>query len=161
MPVVRGFHLLAAGKRLAEQAILIVEAIAGRRLADRCHRVEEAGRQAAQAAVTQRRIDLLLQQIGEVDIVAFQHLAHLLIPAEVQQVVAGQTANQELHRDIVYVALAFYRLRRGLGVQQFGERAANGLPPLARGHLFGGNYTNTLPLTRQCSLKLCFVKGRL
>ncbi|MNO98190.1 hypothetical protein D3C76_899290 [compost metagenome] len=67
-----------------------------------------------------------------------QHIADLLIPAEVQQVVAGQTANQEFHRDIVNVALAFDGLHRGLGTQQLGERSADGLPPLAGGHVFGG-----------------------
>lgn len=58
---------------------------------------EEAGCQTSQTAVTQRRINLFFQQIGQVDVVFFQHVTDLLIPAKVQQIVTRQTANQELH----------------------------------------------------------------
>ncbi|MNI75936.1 hypothetical protein D3C73_1321270 [compost metagenome] len=37
MPVVRRFHLLAISKRLTEQAVLVIQAVARRGLADRCH----------------------------------------------------------------------------------------------------------------------------
>ena len=84
MPVIRGFHLLPIGKRLTEQAVLVVEAIPCRRLADSRHRIEEAGCQAPQSTVTQRRIGLFFQQVGQVDIMCFQLIAHLLIPAEVE-----------------------------------------------------------------------------
>ncbi len=97
MPVIRGFHLLAVGKGLTEQAVLIVQTIADRRLAYRRHGVQEAGRQTPQAAVAKRRVDLLFQQVGQVNVVRVQHIAHLLIPAQVKQIVAGQTANQEFH----------------------------------------------------------------
>jgi glucan phosphorylase len=32
-----------------------------------------------------------------------QRVAHALVPAQVEQVVAGQAANQKLHRDVVNV----------------------------------------------------------
>lgn len=80
-----------------EQAILVVETVTGRRLPHRRHGVEEAGCQTSQATVTQRRVSLFFQQIGEVDIVAFQRVADALVPAQVEQVVAGQTTNQKLH----------------------------------------------------------------
>ncbi len=44
---------------------------------------------------------------------SFQHIPNLLIPAEVQQVVAGQTTDQEFHRDVVDVALTFTGFARG------------------------------------------------
>ncbi len=84
MPVVRGFHLLPIGKGLTEQAVLIVEAITRRRLADSRHRIEEAGCQTPQPTVTQRRIDLFFKQIGQVDVMRFKLIAHPLIPAEVE-----------------------------------------------------------------------------
>ena len=97
MPVVRRFHLMAIGKRLTEQAILIVQAIANRRLADGRHGVEETGRQTSQTAVAQRRVNLFFQQVGQVNVVFFKDVTNVLIPAEVQQVVARQAANQEFH----------------------------------------------------------------
>ncbi len=84
MPVIRGFHLLPIGKRLTEQAVLVVETIARRRLTDCRHRIKEAGRQAPQSTVTQRRVDLFFQQIGQVDVMRFQLIAHRLIPAEIE-----------------------------------------------------------------------------
>ena len=88
MPVVRRFHLVAVSKRLTEQAVLVVQAVANRRLADGRHGVKEAGRQASQSAVAQRRINLFFQQVGQVNVVFFKDVTDLLIPAEVQQVVA-------------------------------------------------------------------------
>ncbi|MNV13209.1 hypothetical protein D3C71_1038400 [compost metagenome] len=90
-----------------------------------------------------------------------QHLAHFLIPAKVQQIVAGQASNQKLHRDVVHMTLVFDRLRRWLSAEQFGQRTAHGLPPLMRRHVLCCKQTKTLPLTRQGSLKLSFVEGRL
>ena len=97
MPVVRRFHLMAVSEGLAEQAVLVVQTVADRRLADGRHGVQEAGRQTSQAAVAQRRVNLFFQQVGQVNVVFFQDLTDLLIPAKVQQVVTRQTANQEFH----------------------------------------------------------------
>ena len=137
-PVVRGFHLLAIVKGLAEQTILIVEAVTGRRLPHRRHGVEEAGCQTSQAAVTQRRVCLFFQQIGEVDVVAFQRVADALVPAQVEQVVAGQATNQKLHRDVVNVTLSLRRFRYRLRRQKFRQRSADRAPPLTLCHLGSG-----------------------
>ena len=161
MPVVRRFHLVAVSERLAEQTVLVVQTIANGRLAHGCHGIQEAGCQTSQTAVTQRRINLFFQQIGQVDVVFFQHIANVLIPAKVQQIVTRQTANQELHRNVVDVTLAFHRLRRGLSVQLLCERPAHRLPPLVRRHLVCSMKAKTLPLTRQGSLELSFVESRL
>ena len=77
----------------------------------------------------------LLPAGSQVDVVRFQHITHLLIPAKVQQIVARQAANQEFHRDIVDVTLAFDGLRHGLSIQLLCERPAHRLPPLVRRHL--------------------------
>ena len=161
MPVVRRFHLMPVGKRLTEQAVLVVQTIADRRLADGRHGVKETGCQTSQAAVAQRRVNLFFEQVGQVNVVFFEDVTDVLIPAKVQQVVARQTANQEFHRDIVHVTLAFNRLRHRLSIQLLCERTAHGLPPLVRRHLVCSMKAKTLPLTRQGSLELSFVEGRL
>ena len=161
VPVIWRFHLVTISERLTEQAILIVEAIANGGLANRCHGVKEAGRQATQTTVTESRVNLFFQQVSQVDVVRFQHITHLLIPAKVQQIVARQAANQEFHRDIVDVTLAFDGLRHGLSIQLLCERPAHRLPPLVRRHLVCSMKAKTLPLTRQGSLELSFVEGRL
>ena len=97
MPVVRRFHLMAVSEGLTEQAVLVVQTVTNRRLADGRHGIQETGRQTPQATVAQRRVNLFFQQIGQVNVVFFKNVTNLLIPAEVQQVVARQTANQELH----------------------------------------------------------------
>ena len=97
MPVVRRFHLMAVSEGLTEQAVLVVQTVTNRRLADGRHGIQETGRQTTQATVAQRRVNLFFQQIGQVNVVFFKNVTNLLIPAEVQQVVARQTANQELH----------------------------------------------------------------
>ena len=137
-PVIRRFHLLAISERLAEQAVLVVQAVAGRRLSHGGHRIKETCRQTTEAAVAQARVDFLFQQVGQVNVMRLKLIADLLIPAEVEQVVAGQATNQKLHGDIVYVALSFGRFHYRLSRQQLGQRAAYGAPPLTLGHLGSG-----------------------
>ncbi len=47
VPVIRRFLLLAVAERLAEQTVLVVQSVAGSRLANGGHRIEETGRQPA------------------------------------------------------------------------------------------------------------------
>jgi hypothetical protein len=61
-PVVGRFDLLAVDDALAEHAVLVADAVAHARHAERGHRIEETGREPAQAAVAQRRIGLALGQ---------------------------------------------------------------------------------------------------
>ena len=136
-PVIRRFHLLTVSEGLTEQTVLVVQAVTGRRLADGGHRIQEAGRQTAQAAVAQRRIGLFFQQVGQLDVVRLQRLAHSFIPAQVEQVITGQATDQELHRNVVNVALSFNGFRRRLRRQKLRQRAADRAPPLALGHLCG------------------------
>lgn len=90
MPVVRCFPLLTFDEGLTKQAILIVKTMADGRLAYGRHRVHIAGGQTAQAAVAQRRIHLVLQYIGKVDLITLEHCLDGIVPTEVKQVIAGQ-----------------------------------------------------------------------
>ncbi len=162
MPVVRRFLLLPALERLAEQPVLVVQPIAGRRLPHRRHRVEETGRQAPQPAVAQRRIDLLLQQVGQVDVLLRQRLLDGVVPAQVEQVVPRQPANQKLHRDVVHVALRFGAFaRRRLRGQLLGQRRTDGFPPLMLRHLLCGTEAEPLPLAGKRRQKSILLERRL
>ena len=59
---------------LAEHAVFVADAVAHARHAQRGHRIEEAGRQPAEAAVAQRRVGLALGQRVDVDAEVGQRL---------------------------------------------------------------------------------------
>ena len=65
LPVIRLFVLRALNKMLAKQAVLVVQAIANRRLAGGGHRIEKTGGQPSQTAVAQRRIGFTLQHVTQ------------------------------------------------------------------------------------------------
>ena len=60
------------------------------------HGVEEAGGEAAQAAIAERRIGLVLLERVEVAPKLGQAVLHKVMDAKVQQVVIEQTTDQEL-----------------------------------------------------------------
>src|SRR6266702_7451014 len=61
-PVIRRLDLLAVDNLLTEHAVFVTDAVAEARNAERRHRIEEAGRQPAEAAVAERGVRL---DIGE------------------------------------------------------------------------------------------------
>ena len=65
-PVVRLLLLLAVLDLLAEQAVLVVDAVAVAGHVERGQRIEEAGREPAQPAVAERGVALALFHVGEV-----------------------------------------------------------------------------------------------
>ena len=64
-------------------------------------RIQEAGRQSSQAAVAQSRIRLLVLDRVDVEAQLVEGLLHVLIDAQIQQVVAQGAPDQELHGQIV------------------------------------------------------------
>ncbi len=124
-PVVAGLQprvglldLAAVADRLAEHAELVAHAVAEGRHAEGRHRVEEAGRQPAEAAVAERRIGLVLEQVGQRALAAD---AFLRRRHEVERVerVGERPPHQELHRQVVDAA------------RPAGEVLALGLAPAA------------------------------
>ncbi len=100
-PGVGVLHLPAVLQPLLEDAELIADAVAVARQGQRGHGVEEAGRQAAQAAVAQARIGLVLQQPTQVDaVLQQQHPRHLVLP-QIDQVQRQRPAEQKLRREVV------------------------------------------------------------
>ena len=66
-PVLGKFHLLAVLQHLAKDAVVVSDAVAVRRNPERRHALHEAGGEAAEAAIAQRRVGLELAQPVEVD----------------------------------------------------------------------------------------------
>gem|GEM_PF-5358487 len=83
---------------------------------------------------------------------------HFVIPAKIEQIVAGQTPQQKLHRQIVDVALPVFGWRRWLRRQHFCQHAAQRLPPLLRCHLLGGSEPEMLPLAGERGVETCFIE---
>ena len=100
-PVFRVFLLPAVLDDLPEQAVLVADAVAVSRHRQGCHAFHEAGREATQAAVAERRIRLDLAQPVQIDVQAREGLAHRLDNPEVGQPVEQQAADQELERHVV------------------------------------------------------------
>ena len=103
-PVVRGLHLPAVFKRLAEEAELVAQPVAVQRDVVRGGAVEETGRQTAQAAVAQCHVLHVLKGI-EVNALFGKQLARFLQNAHGQQVVKHHAAHQILRREVESAAV--------------------------------------------------------
>ena len=99
-PVVRLLHLVAIVDVLLEDAVVVADAVADRRQLQRRHRVEEAGREPAQAAVAERGVDLDVAQHVPVQAELLHRLAAGVFQQQVDDVVAHRPADQELEREI-------------------------------------------------------------
>ena len=69
-PVVRLFVLPAVADGLLEDAVFVPQAVTHRRQLHRRHRVEEAGRQPAEAAIAEAGVRFLLEQCRAVDVLS-------------------------------------------------------------------------------------------
>ena len=83
-------------KALVEQPLVVADARAVAAKAQRRDGIEEARRQPSQSAVAQRRLVFLLLDLLERDAPAREQRLRLVKPAEVDQVVAQQLADEEL-----------------------------------------------------------------
>ncbi len=100
-PVVRNLLLEAVFDLLLEHAVMIADAAAVSVIAERRQRIHEAGRKPPEAAISERGIRLLVLERVDVDAELVERLLHIVVRAEVQQVVAERAADQELHRQVV------------------------------------------------------------
>ena len=93
--------LHAAGEGLTEQAEMIPQAHAVTGQVQGGQGIQEAGCQTAQAAVAQRGLRFHLFDVGKLLSRGKQGSAHLVIEAQIDQIVGQQLANQEFGADIV------------------------------------------------------------
>ena len=138
------FDLEAVLDRLPENAVFVAQAVAHRRDLQRGQRVDEAGRQPAQAAVAQAgvrfRLDDFLPVLSRVRL---QIVADELLDAEVDDVVDQRAADQKLHRQVVdplgvRAVVGLLRQQPALG-QQIAQRAGDRLEALALAGVFSRN----------------------
>jgi len=100
-PVVGYLHLVAVHQPLAEQAELIADGATHGGQLQRGQGIQEAGRQAAQAAVAQAGLRLLLEHDGAVDAQLVQGLHIIGLVDQVDHVVVQGAAHQEFGAEIV------------------------------------------------------------
>ena len=100
-PVVRLLHLAAVDDPLAEDAIVVPEAVAHAGEVQGGHRVEVARREAAEAAVAEAGVGLVVAQVVPVDAVLLERVAAEAVGLEVDDVVAEHAPDEELERHVV------------------------------------------------------------
>ena len=93
--------MLAIHDFLFEHTVLVTDAVAHGRNAQGCQRVEEAGGQTAQTAVTQTRIFFLFADIGKFFAQLLKGFFKFGVNAFVNQRVDKRTAEQEFHRQVI------------------------------------------------------------
>ena len=107
-PVVRLFFLFAVHNLLAEHAVFVTDAHAGRREFERCHGVEEASCQAAKTAVAKTRIDFLFAEFFERHADFVKSFGDGTFDIEVQDGVTEGAANQKFERQVIDALDVFF-----------------------------------------------------
>ena len=92
LPIVGNFFLKPVLKFLAEQTVLITDAVPVQRDADGRARVHIAGGKPAQTAVAERRVFDFLEK-GDIHALFFENLRYFLQYAEFQQIIIKHPAD--------------------------------------------------------------------
>jgi hypothetical protein len=100
-PVVRELHLVAVHDLLLEDAVVVAEPVAPRRVVQRRQRVHEAGRKTAQAAVPQGGVPLLLDEGLQLKAQLPEGLRIDPLQAQRQHRIAQRPPHQELQGQVV------------------------------------------------------------
>src|SRR5208337_1705318 len=101
LPRVGALDLVAAPNLLPEESVIVVDSIRVAGQIERRHRIEVARREPAQAAVTERRVGLFIEQYLQVDSVFGQKVAAGVDNAEVEEVVFQRAPDQKFERQVV------------------------------------------------------------
>ncbi len=101
--------LAAVDDALREHAVLVADAVAEGGQAERGHRVEEAGRQPAEAAVAEGGVGLVLLDVLELVRLQRQRGGGLALQVQRGQRIAQRASHQELHRQVAHAAAAALR----------------------------------------------------
>ena len=139
-PVVGQLGLPAVLQLLAEDAVLVADRVAPRRILAGGQRVEEAGRKPAQPPVADARVRLKLEHILQLKAAFLHNLLHRVVHAEIVQVVAQRAANKELHADVVHplalLRLDFFGEAHFFAAHQLLQHGAQHAVHLLRGGVF-------------------------
>ena len=113
-PVLGIFLLPAVLDHLAEQPVVVADAVAVSGYAEARHAFHEAGGEAAETAIAERRVGLGRAQAIGIDAEVAKRGTRNVGEAEIAEHVGKQAADQELEREIVD-ALASLRVARAFG----------------------------------------------
>ena len=100
-PILRQFLLPAVLQALLKQAVLIANAVAIGRNAERRHAVHEARSQPAQPAIAERGIGLHQAQAVQIDAQVRQRAPGWLYQAQIRERIEQQPADQKFDRQII------------------------------------------------------------
>ena len=103
-PVVGLFALFAVDDALAEDAVVVAQAVAGGGEVEGGEGIHEAGGEAAEAAVAEAGVHLVVAEAVPVQAEGVHGFAALLLEAEVDDVVAEEAADEELEGEVVDAA---------------------------------------------------------
>ena len=142
-PVVGLLLLPAVLHRLAEDPVLVAEAVAHGRKSQRRHRVQEARGQPSKPAVAQPGVGLLLEDAHPIQVLLEGHRRELRLQHEVRDVVRERSTDQELHRQVVdpfrvLAVVGFCRLDPSLG-EDVADGPRDGLVALAKARVLEGD----------------------
>ena len=165
-PVIRGLNLLAVlVELLLEDAVLVLDAVAEGRHAERGEGVDEAGGQTAEAAVAEARLVFGVHDVLRLEAKGFHSLVELVGQASVQQCVLQLLAHQELGGQVAD-GLGVAVDGVGLGLEPgVGKVIAYGLGcgdiHVSRGGLLGGDVLSVFQLFTNLVGELFRRDGRL
>ena len=100
-PVIRLFFLFAVHNLLAEHTVFVADTHTGGWQFERGHGVEEAGGEAAEATVTETRVDFLFAEFFERHADFVERFGNGAFNIEVQHGVAERTADEEFEGEVV------------------------------------------------------------
>ena len=100
-PVIRLFFLFAVHNLLAEHTVFVADTHTGGWQFERGHGVEEAGGEAAEATVTETRVDFLFAEFFERHADFVERFGNGAFDIEVQHGVAERTADEEFEGEVV------------------------------------------------------------
>jgi hypothetical protein len=124
--VVRVFDLGAALDRLPKNAVFVAQAVPHGRDLQGGQRLDEAGREPAEAAVPQAGVGFLFEQAEPVEALLLDGLPGEGVEQEVHHVVRQRAADQELHRQVVDPLGVLPRVDVLRAHPPLGEDVANG-----------------------------------
>ncbi len=142
-PEVRQLRLPAVHQLLLEKAVFVPQRVAHGRIPLGGKAVQETGRKPPQAPVAKARVGLLVIEVAELYAKLRQSLPHIVLKAQVIEVVLQRAPQKELHAKIVYALClrlhgVLLELRAALG-HQLPDDKGHGLVILLVGGVLKGH----------------------
>ena len=164
-PLVGHLYLEAVFDLLLEHTVAVADAAAVSRVAQACERIQEAGRQSSQTAVSKGGVRLLILDHVQIAAQLLQRFLYLVVIGQVNQVVAQGASHQELHGHIVH-NLRILLLHLLLGSQPGVDDGVLGGQSHSVKNLLLRGFLNVAPvkglyIVNHASLKELLVKGSL